>query len=127
MKNRNDIQEKILNQPSYWVEGINSLVYNAILEYMEENNMNRTELSSHLGISKGRVSQILNDGEVNFSIEKIVQIALKVDKFPILEFKDKNIYLDDLNNINHTTKNANHHEDDSFLASYTENKSDINI
>ena len=85
MRNRDNIREKILNQPSYWVEGINSFLYNAILEYMEDNNMNRTELASHLGISKGRVSQILNDGEINFSIEKVVQIALKVNKFPVFE------------------------------------------
>lgn len=104
MRKRDSIREKILNQPSYWVEGINSFLYNAILEYMEENDMNRTELATHLGISKGRVSQILNDGEINFSIEKIVQIALKVNKYPVFELKDKSSYLSGLNSINHKTK-----------------------
>ena len=120
MKNRNNIREKILNQPSYWVEGINSFLYNAILEYMEKNDMNRTQLASHLGISKGRVSQILNDGEVNFSIEKIVQIALKIDKFPVFELKDKNTYLSDLNHINHISKDVSHSENNSFSEVYPE-------
>lgn len=97
-------REKILNQPSYWVEGINSCLYNAIIEYMEENEINRTELAALLGISKGRVSQILNDGEINFSIEKIVQIALKINKVPIFELKDKSSFLSDLNSIDHKAK-----------------------
>jgi transcriptional regulator with XRE-family HTH domain len=59
---------------------------------MEANGLNRTKLASHLGISKGRVSQILNDGEINFSLEKIIEIALKVGKFPVFEFQDKQAY-----------------------------------
>lgn len=93
MKTNNTVREKILNQPSYWVEGINSFLYNAILDYMDANTMNRTKLAAHLGISKSRVSQILNDGETNFSLEKIIEIALKVDKFPVFGFKDKQEYL----------------------------------
>lgn len=96
MINRDAAREKVLSQPSYWVEGINSFLYNAILDYMETNNMNRTDLAKHLGLSKGRVSQILNDGEINFSIVKVVQIALKIDKIPILEFKDKQEYFKEL-------------------------------
>jgi hypothetical protein len=29
MKNKTIIQEKILNQPSYWIEGINGIFYDA--------------------------------------------------------------------------------------------------
>lgn len=93
MKTNNTIREKILNQPSYWVEGVNGYLYDAIVNYMEANKLNRTRLADHLGISKGRVSQILNDGEINFSLEKIVEIALKIDKFPVFEFQDKQKYL----------------------------------
>ncbi len=105
MKSRERIREKILNQPSYWVEGINSFLYNAILEYMETHDINRTQLAEHLGISKGRVSQILNNGETNFSIEKIIQIALKVDKFPLFELKDKKEYLKEIDSLKQETKN----------------------
>lgn len=94
MKTDDNIREKILNQTSYWVEGINGFLYDSIVNYMESNNLNRTKLAAHLGISKGRVSQILNDGEINFSLEKIIEIALKVDKFPVFEFKDKKEYLE---------------------------------
>lgn len=94
MKQNNNIREKILNQVSYWVEGINGFLYDSIINYMEDNKLNRTKLAKHLGISKGRVSQILNDGEINFSLEKIIEIALKVDKFPVFEFKNKKEYLE---------------------------------
>ncbi len=114
MKNRVHIQEKILNQPSYWVEGINSFLYTAIIEYMEKHNINKTELATHLGISKGRVSQILNDGEINFSIEKIVQIALKVDKFPLFELKDKKDYINNLQAVKRNFQVISNYERDHF-------------
>jgi plasmid maintenance system antidote protein VapI len=114
MKNRVHIQEKILNQPSYWVEGINSFLYTAIIEYMEKHNINKTELATHLGISKGRVSQILNDGEINFSIEKIVQIALKVDKFPLFELKDKRDYINNLQAVKRNFQVISNYERDHF-------------
>lgn len=93
MKTNNENLQKILNQPSYWIESINGFLYDAILNYMETNNLNRTELSQHLGISKGRVSQILNDGEINFSIEKLIEISLKIGKYPVFEFKKIDDYI----------------------------------
>lgn len=92
MKATNNGRKIILNQPAYWVEGLNGYLYDAIVSYMETNNLNRISLANHLGISKGRVSQILNDGNINFSIEKVIEIALKVDKFPAFEFIDKEVF-----------------------------------
>lgn len=94
-----NIREKILTQPSYWIEGINGYLYEAILTYMEENNMKRKDLAKHLDISPGRVSQILNDGEINFSIDKIIQIALKIGKFPDFKLEDKETYLERTNKV----------------------------
>lgn len=92
MNKQNNSREKILEQASYWVEGFNSELFNAILDYMEKNKLNRTQLAKHLGLSKGRVSQILNDGEINYSIEKLVEISLKVGKFPLFSLEDKKEY-----------------------------------
>lgn len=83
----------MLNSSTYWVEGINGLLYDAIIVYMEKHDFKRKDLAEHLGISRGRVSQILNDGDINFSMEKIIEIALKVDKFPVFSFEDKNDFL----------------------------------
>jgi len=91
--------ERILNESSYWVEGINGIVYDAIINYMEDNNITKqSEIAKLLEVSASRVSQILNDGNTNFSIEKIIKLALKLDKFPVFEFVDKKIYLETLTN-----------------------------
>lgn len=93
MEGNSNSRERILSSPSYWVEAINGQLYNAIIEFMEAHNMKQKDLARHLNISPGRVSQILNDGEINFSIEKIVDIALKIGKVPSFELVDKATYL----------------------------------
>jgi len=127
MRNRKDIREKLLDQSSYWVEGINSYLYNAILDYMEAKDMNRTKMAEHLGISKGRVSQILNDGEINFSIEKVIQIALKVDKFPVFDFINKQEYLIGLNKTRVLKEIESSYENDNFSKVELGNKSKTKI
>lgn len=85
----NQIRDNALNDPGYWVEEINGQLYDAIVRYMEENNFKRKDLAKHLGISNGRVSQILNNGEINFSLEKIISLSLKVDRIPVIRFEKK--------------------------------------
>jgi len=104
MKNNNKYREKILNSPAYWVEGINGLLYDAILTYMEKHDMKRKDLAKHLDVSKGRISQILNSGEINFSLEKIIEIALKVDKYPNFLFEDKSLFLEKERQLNTMNK-----------------------
>ncbi len=94
---------------------------------MENNNLNRTKLAEHLGISKGRVSQILNDGEINFSLEKIIEIALKVDKFPVFEFKDKHKYIEnEKRNLRGNKFILNYNNNNSFLSTY-DNESNTKV
>lgn len=92
MNNKNKI-EKVLKEPSYWIEGVNGMLYDAIINYMENKNLNRTQLANELQLSKGRISQILNDGEINFSINKIIEIALKIGVFPNFQLIDQQKYL----------------------------------
>ena len=87
---------KIIEEPSYWVEEINNQMYDAMVRYMEANNLNKTEFSKYLGISKGRLSQILNDGEINFSIEKLCSISLKIGKIPSFTFEEKQSYIENI-------------------------------
>lgn len=88
MKTNNTFRKEILSSPGYWVEAINGILYEAILNFMKSRKMKRKDLAEHLGISPGRVSQILNDGEINFSIEKLVEISLKLGKVPLLKLID---------------------------------------
>jgi len=100
----NNKRERMLNHPTYWVEGVNGYLYDSIVSYMEKHNMKRKDLAKHLDISAGRVSQILNEGDINFSLEKVIEIALKVDKYPVFEFEDKAEYLEKENTISNVKK-----------------------
>lgn len=77
----------------YWLENIQNDLYNNVLDYMDENDLNRTQLAEELDFSKGYISQILN-GNFNFSISKYIDLALKTNHYPVINFKKKN------NNIN---------------------------
>lgn len=88
------MRDKIISQPGYWVEQINGVLYDAIIDFMETHNMKRKDLAKHLGISKGRVSQIINDGEINFRLEKIIEISLKLGMVPHFELEDKTVFLE---------------------------------
>lgn len=94
MNSESNLREKIISQPSYWVEQINGELYDSIMSYMEVHNMKRKDLAKYLGISKGRMSQIINDGDINFSLEKIIQIALKIGKIPSFRFENKEGFLE---------------------------------
>ncbi len=88
------MREKIISQPSYWVEQINGELYDSIMSYMEAHNLKQKDLAKYLGISTGRMSQIINDGDINFSLEKIIQIALKIGEIPTFMFQDKKEFLE---------------------------------
>ncbi len=45
-----------------------------------------------MGISKGRLSQILKTGDINFTVGKIVKIALAMDMFPNFGLMKKDDY-----------------------------------
>lgn len=84
---------EIIEEHSYWIEAVNHVIYDAMVSYMHENNLNKTEFAQYLGISKGRLSQILNSGEVNFSLQKLFYICLKINKLPSLILEDKATYI----------------------------------
>ncbi|MGV8090353.1 MAG: helix-turn-helix domain-containing protein [Mangrovibacterium sp.] len=107
MSGNKNIRERILNQPSYWVEKINGHLYDAIVSFMEKHNMKQKDLAIYLDISPGRVSQILNNGDINFSLDKIIQIAIKIDKFPVFEFEDKSAYLKKVEDLPKNEKDPN--------------------
>lgn len=93
MENRTDIRKSILNEPSYWIEKLNIDLYDALITYQEKNNLKKGELASYLGISSGRLSQILNDGDSNFNTATLFSILLKLGKYPQVEFVDQEVAL----------------------------------
>jgi transcriptional regulator with XRE-family HTH domain len=93
MKNKKGIQENLLNEPSYWVEEINGMLYDAILDYMEKNKLNKTQLAVYLEISKKELSQLVNGEGNDFSLEKVLEVSLALGKFPVFSLENKKEYL----------------------------------
>ena len=111
MNRESNIREKIISQPSYWVEQINGELYDSIMNYMDVHKMKQKDLAKYLGISTGRMSQIINEGDINFSLEKIIQIAIKIGKIPSFRFQDKKEFLEretesEFNGIKHKPVNS---------------------
>lgn len=118
------MRDKIISSPAYWVEYINGVLYDAIMDYMEAHNMKQKDLAKHLGISKGRVSQIINDGDINFKIEKIIEISLKLGMIPQFALEDKNEFLEkeQINLIQKEISQMN-----NFISSNTEDSKVIKL
>lgn len=78
-------REELLKSPEYWVTGIQLDLYNCAERFMEQHKLNRTQLASHLGVSKGYVSQLLN-GDYDHKLSKLVELSLAFGYVPDMTF-----------------------------------------
>lgn len=88
-------RKELLNMPEYWVAQIQTEIYRCADRYMEEHHMNRAEFAQYLGVSKGYVTQLLS-GDYNYSLEKLVELSLKIGYVPQVNFEeiDKTVQMD---------------------------------
>jgi len=86
-------REQVISEPTYWVEDLNGKIYDAIVRYMEARDFKQKDMAKHLEISEGRMSQILNSGDINFSYSKIVSILLKLDLIPHFDLENTADYI----------------------------------
>lgn len=78
---------ELLNAPEYWMVQIQTEIYRCAEEFMRNHHMNRTQFAQYLGVSKGYITQLLN-GDYNYSLEKLVELSLKMGMVPKVEFED---------------------------------------
>lgn len=79
-------REDLLRNSGYLTAKIQLDLYKCAEDFMRKNNMNRTQLAEHLGVSKGYVSQLLN-GDYDHKLSKLVELSLAFDMVPSVEFK----------------------------------------
>lgn len=82
-------RDELLKMPEYWTAQVQMSLYRAAEQFMEQNHMNRTQLAAYLGVSKGYVSQLLN-GDYNYSVSKLVELAIKLNCVPKLQLEPLN-------------------------------------
>ncbi|CAN5174478.1 hypothetical protein BH09BAC6_BH09BAC6_16790 [soil metagenome] len=74
-------RDEILRRPAYWFEHEQNELYRQVTDYMERENINRTELAKRLNVTKGYVSQILN-GNFNYTLKKWIELCLSIGVVP---------------------------------------------
>lgn len=77
----------LLKTDTFWITKIQNDVYNAVEEYLSENNMTRSQFARQLGVSKGYISQVLN-GDFNHRLSKLVELVLAIGKVPSFDLED---------------------------------------
>jgi predicted XRE-type DNA-binding protein len=87
-------REDLLKSSEYWIEIIQNKIYNDLMEYIERNGASNKDLANILGISKGRVSQILSGDNLNFRLDSLVKLCLAIDKIPSFQMEDIEKYIE---------------------------------
>ena len=87
-------REELLKTEEYWFETLQNGIYRMVAEYIEKEGINQTQLAERLGVSKGYISQIMN-GNFNYTLKKMIELSLAVNKAPAFEFKELNKYIQD--------------------------------
>jgi predicted XRE-type DNA-binding protein len=86
-------RDELLKSSDYWVEIIQNKIYNDLAEYIESNKIPNKQIAEILGLSKGRVSQILSGGNLNFRLDTLVKLCLTIDKIPDFHLIDVNDFI----------------------------------
>jgi transcriptional regulator with XRE-family HTH domain len=74
-------REDILRRPAYWFEHEQNELYSQVTDYMERENINRTELAVRLNVSKGYITQLLK-GNYNYTLKKWIELCLAIGIVP---------------------------------------------
>ena len=88
-------RDQLLKNEVYWTEIIQNNIFSDVLEYLGKEKISQKELARRLGVSKGRVSQILKGDNMNFRIDTLVRICLAIGKVPSFSFSDLDNYIED--------------------------------
>lgn len=78
-------RKEILRSPSYWAAKIQLSLYEKALGFMEARGFNRSQLASHLGVSRGYVTQLLA-GDYDHRLSKFVELSLAFGYIPKIDF-----------------------------------------
>ena len=84
-------REELITSSEYWIETIQNKVFSDVSEYIEKNDVSNKIIAERLGLSKGRVSQILSGENLNFRIDTLVKLCLAIGRVPdfrLVEIQD---------------------------------------
>jgi transcriptional regulator with XRE-family HTH domain len=85
--------KKLFKTDTYWIERIQSDLYEMVRSYLDANHITQEQFGKRIGVSKGRVSQILR-GSADPNLSTIVRLHLAVGKVPLFHDVDLGAYID---------------------------------
>jgi len=85
-------KKEIIKSVTYWVTLLQNELYRQLKFYMVENGYNQNDIARKLKVTKGHISQILN-GNSNFTLRKLITLAVSIGKVPIIRFVNQKAYL----------------------------------
>jgi transcriptional regulator with XRE-family HTH domain len=87
-------RNELLRTNEYWFETLQNDIYRMVAEYLQNESINQSQLAEQLCVSKGYISQIMN-GNFNYTLKKMIELSLALNKAPAFEFKDLEKYIQD--------------------------------
>ena len=123
-------REDLLKSSDYWTEIIQNKIFNDLMEYIEDSNISNKQLGEILGLSKGRISQILSGKNLNFKIDSLVKLCLTINKVPdfqlvdLMTFIEKDLY-SSVSTVFHESKYIQ--SDPDVMLKYNPDKSYENV
>ena len=75
-------RKELLTSSEYWIETIQNNIYSELAGFIEKNDISGRELAETLGLSKGRISQILSGKNLNFRLDTLVRLSLAIGRIP---------------------------------------------
>lgn len=79
-------RQEVLQTPAYWEQKAQLEIYQQAVDFMQKRGMNRSQFAQYLGVSKSYVTQLLS-GDYNYSLEKLVDLSMKLGFALNLEFR----------------------------------------
>lgn len=86
-----DITSKMYS-PAYHFTKLQNKLYGEINEFLKIEGMNRTKLADKLDVTKGYISQLMNNG-ADHKLSKLIKLSLAIGKIPVIEFLEPEVYL----------------------------------
>lgn len=78
-------KKELLSTPNYLLTKYQNEIFRQLVMFMESHNLTQRDVAKKLGVSASYISQILN-GNFNFTLKKLIELGLMMDKIPNLEF-----------------------------------------
>lgn len=77
----------LVSSKEFWEENFKTVFFEAINEYLERNNLSRTDFANKIGVSRGYISQLMN-GDSDHRLSKLIELSISIGKAPYLYLKD---------------------------------------